>query len=75
MEECGHMIIAKCHEEKPKCTFKCYDRLDCGHACERNCHKNDDPDHEQVILNSKMHLQNVNFFYVYSTSVKNHVKI
>lgn len=48
--ECGHTIVKPCHEKKPNCTFKCFDRLDCGHVCERNCHKNDDPNHERVIF-------------------------
>lgn len=48
LDKCGHTIIKKCHDENPSCTFKCVDRLDCGHACERNCHKNDDADHVEV---------------------------
>lgn len=48
MNDCGHKIIKYCHEENPKCTFKCIDRLKCGHACELNCHKDNDPEHEQV---------------------------
>ncbi|XP_026819027.1 NFX1-type zinc finger-containing protein 1-like [Rhopalosiphum maidis] len=47
LEECGHKVIKKCHDKNPNCSVKCYIRLDCGHACERNCHKNDDPDHEK----------------------------
>jgi hypothetical protein len=50
LEECGHKIEKKCHEKEPNCTFKCYDRLDCGHACVLNCHKNNDPEHETVIF-------------------------
>lgn len=50
LEECGHKIIKICHEKKPNCTFKCYDRLDCGHACQLNCHKNDDPNHDLVFF-------------------------
>lgn len=42
--------MRKCHDKSPNCTVKCIIRLDCGHACQRNCHKNDDPDHENVIL-------------------------
>ncbi|CAG0923232.1 unnamed protein product [Notodromas monacha] len=30
---------------KAKCSTKCFTRLDCGHACERNCHATDDPEH------------------------------
>jgi len=50
VENCGHTVIRKCHDKKPNCSAKCYIRLDCGHACERNCHINDDPDHEKVEL-------------------------
>ncbi|KAE9534042.1 hypothetical protein AGLY_008778 [Aphis glycines] len=47
LEECGHKVIKKCHDKNPNCSVKCCIRLDCGHACERNCHKNDDPNHEK----------------------------
>ncbi|KAL5237885.1 hypothetical protein ACI65C_005295 [Semiaphis heraclei] len=47
LKNCGHKVIRKCHDKKPNCSVKCYIRLDCGHACERNCHINDDPDHEK----------------------------
>ncbi|XP_001949970.2 NFX1-type zinc finger-containing protein 1 [Acyrthosiphon pisum] len=47
LEICGHTIFKKCHDKKPICSYKCIDRLDCGHACEKNCHKDDDPDHEE----------------------------
>ncbi|XP_026822366.1 NFX1-type zinc finger-containing protein 1-like [Rhopalosiphum maidis] len=47
LEKCGHTILKKCSDKEPKCTYKCIDRLECGHACEQNCHKNDDPEHEK----------------------------
>ncbi|KAL4098189.1 hypothetical protein QTP88_022837 [Uroleucon formosanum] len=47
LEKCGHTILKSCHDKKPICSYKCIDRLDCGHVCEKNCHKNDDPDHEE----------------------------
>ncbi|XP_027846821.2 NFX1-type zinc finger-containing protein 1-like [Aphis gossypii] len=47
LENCGHTILKKCCDKEPKCTYKCLDRLECGHACEQNCHKNDDPEHEK----------------------------
>jgi len=50
LEICGHTILKKCHDKKPLCSYKCIDRLDCGHACEKNCHKDDDPDHEEVVV-------------------------
>jgi len=49
IEECGHEVLKKCHDKNPKCQVKCFNRLDCGHACVRYCHKNDDPEHEKVI--------------------------
>jgi len=48
LEKCGHKTIKKCYEKKPKCTTKCTDRLQCGHACNIDCHKDDDPTHEKV---------------------------
>jgi hypothetical protein len=50
LEKCGHTILKKCSDKEPKCTYKCIDRLECGHACEQNCHKNDDPEHEKVVF-------------------------
>lgn len=50
LKECGHTVIAKCCDKNPKCTFKCFDLLNCGHDCKKNCHKNDDPDHKLVII-------------------------
>jgi len=50
LEICGHTILKKCHAKKLICSYKCIDRLDCGHACEKNCHKDDDPDHEEVVV-------------------------
>lgn len=44
------LLTKECHEKNPNCTFKCFDRLDCEHACERHCCKNDDPDHEVVVF-------------------------
>ncbi|XP_050539011.1 NFX1-type zinc finger-containing protein 1-like [Daktulosphaira vitifoliae] len=49
LDVCGHEIKKKCFEVDPKCTIKCYDRLDCGHSCILNCHKNDDPNHEKYL--------------------------
>ncbi|XP_060843722.1 NFX1-type zinc finger-containing protein 1-like [Rhopalosiphum padi] len=49
LDECGHKIMKKCFDKSPNCSVKCYNRLDCGHACERNCHKTDDPDHEKYM--------------------------
>lgn len=71
MELCGHTIFKKCHEKTPNCTFKCTDRLVCGHACERNCHKNDDPDHEMVIfMQYKIFFNNnCNYKYLYINSI------
>lgn len=48
LETCGHKTVKKCYEKKPMCTTKCTDRLQCGHACVLNCHKNNDPTHEKV---------------------------
>lgn len=47
---CKHNVKRKCHQkvEDVQCPVPCEDRLECGHACTRNCHKNDDPDHIQV---------------------------
>jgi len=50
LEECGHKVNKKCYDKNPNYSVKCYIRLDCGHACERNCHKNDDPNHEKVVV-------------------------
>lgn len=50
LEKCGHKIIKRCQEKIPNCTFKCFDQLSCGHICERNCHKNDDPNHDMVFF-------------------------
>jgi len=50
LEECGHTILKKCYDKNPKCSYKCFDQLDCGHACEQNCHKNNDPKHEKVFF-------------------------
>jgi len=50
LEKCGHTILKKCSDKEPNCTYKCIDRLECGHACEKNCHKNDDPEHEKVVF-------------------------
>jgi len=61
LEKCGHKILKKCHDKKTDCSYKCIDRLECGHACGKNCHKNDDPDHEKVILVSK---KNCFIFYI-----------
>ncbi|CAG0926056.1 unnamed protein product, partial [Notodromas monacha] len=37
----------KCFEDvaKVKCKAKCSIRLQCGHACEKFCHVEDDPKH------------------------------
>lgn len=48
LEECGHTILKKCNDEQPTCSYKCFYRLMCSHVCEKNCHMNDDPEHEVV---------------------------
>ena len=50
LEKCSHNVKKKCYEllEKVECTFPCEDRLECGHQCVKNCHKNSDPDHLEV---------------------------
>lgn len=77
LNDCGHKITKKCFEENPLCTYKCFDRLDCGHACERNCHKNDDADHEKVkhCFHSIIILSAAFFFKFCSTNVGNLVRI
>lgn len=49
---CEHEVWKPCYieENKFKCTYKCEDRLPCGHACTRDCHKSWDPDHLEVLL-------------------------
>ncbi|GBP30880.1 NFX1-type zinc finger-containing protein 1 [Eumeta japonica] len=44
---CGHEAKKLCciKLESVPCPVKCTERLNCGHTCRRNCHKNDDPDH------------------------------
>lgn len=66
MEDCGHKIIKSCFVEQPKCTFKCLDLLDCGHACELNCHKNVDPHHEEVFFPSVVIAYNSIFLKIIS---------
>ncbi|KAG6452108.1 NFX1-type zinc finger-containing protein 1 [Manduca sexta] len=48
---CQHAGKKMCHEDlaKVRCTERCIYRLDCGHACMRTCHVNNDPDHEKYI--------------------------
>lgn len=48
LEECGHTIIKQCSDKNPNCTIKCSDRLNCGHYCTLNCHKNKNPDQEMM---------------------------
>jgi len=48
LEKCEHKTIKKCYEKNPKCTTKCTNRLQCGHACNIDCHMDDDPTHEKV---------------------------
>ncbi|KAF0765131.1 NFX1-type zinc finger-containing protein 1-like, partial [Aphis craccivora] len=60
LEKCGHKTIKKCYEKKPKCTTKCTDRLQCGHACNIDCHKDDDPTHEKFICLKPCSKLNIN---------------
>ncbi|XP_060863746.1 NFX1-type zinc finger-containing protein 1-like [Metopolophium dirhodum] len=59
LETCGHKTIKKCYEKKPKCTTKCTDRLQCGHACVLNCHKDNDPTHEKYICSKQCSKLNI----------------
>ncbi|XP_015379679.1 PREDICTED: NFX1-type zinc finger-containing protein 1-like [Diuraphis noxia] len=47
LETCGHKTIKKCYDKQPKCKDKCIYRLQCGHSCVLNCHKDNDPTHEK----------------------------
>ncbi|XP_008187018.2 NFX1-type zinc finger-containing protein 1 [Acyrthosiphon pisum] len=60
LETCGHKTIKKCYEKKPKCTTKCTDRLQCGHACVLDCHKDNDPTHENYTCSKQCSKLNVN---------------
>uniref|UniRef100_A0A2S2NW97 NFX1-type zinc finger-containing protein 1 n=2 Tax=Schizaphis graminum TaxID=13262 RepID=A0A2S2NW97_SCHGA len=60
LKNCGHKTIKNCYEKRPKCTTKCTDRLQCGHACNVNCHKDDDPTHERYVCLKPCSKLNIN---------------
>lgn len=49
IELCGHIAQVACHVAQSgstiTCTKRCEKRLQCGHACTRYCHVDEDPDH------------------------------
>ncbi|XP_063384092.1 NFX1-type zinc finger-containing protein 1-like isoform X2 [Cydia fagiglandana] len=51
LPDCGHKFVGECYMNVSdvRCQEKCTNRLNCGHACLRKCHVNNDPDHEHYI--------------------------
>ncbi|XP_061715975.1 NFX1-type zinc finger-containing protein 1-like [Cydia pomonella] len=51
LPDCGHKFTGECYMKisDVRCQEKCTNRLNCGHACLRKCHVNNDPDHEHYI--------------------------
>ncbi|XP_054258411.1 NFX1-type zinc finger-containing protein 1-like isoform X2 [Macrosteles quadrilineatus] len=48
--ECQHEVQVECFRKDYKiCPEPCMYRLDCGHACKRICHVNDDPNHLKFV--------------------------
>ncbi|XP_021953554.2 NFX1-type zinc finger-containing protein 1 [Folsomia candida] len=55
---CKHEVTILCKDKdneniKTICRNKCTVRLDCGHACPRTCHIEDDPDHKNYKCTKK----------------------
>ncbi|XP_077298497.1 NFX1-type zinc finger-containing protein 1-like [Arctopsyche grandis] len=47
LPQCSHQVTVFCCVSRTyvECPAQCIDRLPCGHACTRLCHKDNDPEH------------------------------